>query len=676
MLQLSPAVVTKCLGMFLGACLVMNASSLCGQSLFSPRAVALGAYGAMVTDVRGFDRNPSGLVNIRDWDLLASTYTSTSGGEDGFVFHGLSIGKRFFERHAFAVQYAPGSLLQFSIPASVVLIDSIPVSVDQKAAYDEQLAFGLGIRVGEALFAGAGGHLRGEKVTDTQYELKESDTLNIITSTEKITKANTWLFDVALMWGPLPDITVSAVGRNLFFAGEELPAEYEALRLPRKAAGEFGVSYRPSGIVKMSGEYSTRNWGALGVEWMPLIDLAVRGGMYIDGNKPAPVSAAAFGVGWSFEFVDVDAAYLYFPDKKQRTASFSASAFNPSVISSVDLNPYTRDRLSLSIKTKLGATRESLLRIESVEIAEAIYPVALEAFAYRPVGKVHVRNISSRPLYARAGFMVEKYMDDPTETAAVFLEPGQEKEIPLNAVFNESMKNVTKAVIRDGTVYVSTTPAEEYDDKFQTRVLIHGRNDWNGDVLSLRYFVAPNDPEVIRYSRDVLIQSRDSIDVVPRDMQAFWKARVLLDDFAGKLTYVSDPKQTAEYVQYPAETLRLGGGDCDDMAVCFSSLLNSVGISTAFVDVVPPDRPEESHIYILFDTGIETRYGINVSPNPKRYVARNNTKGVETIWIPIETTVINRGFEEAWSSGAQQYFDDVEIGLGLVKRWVKIVDVY
>jgi len=50
-------------------------------------------------------------------------------------------------------------------------------------------------------------------------------------------------------------------------------------------------------------------------------------------------------------------------------------------------------------------------------------------------------------------------------------------------------------------------------------------------------------------------------------------------------------------------------------------------------------------------------------------------RGVETIWIPVETTIINRGFDEAWSSGAQDYFDDVELGLGLARGWVRIVDV-
>jgi len=138
---------------------------------------------------------------------------------------------------------------------------------------------------------------------------------------------------------------------------------------------------------------------------------------------------------------------------------------------------------------------------------------------------------------------------------------------------------------------------------------------------------------------------------------------------------VNDPKLSADYVQYPSETLRLRGGDCDDMTVCFTSLLSSIGLSTAFVDVVPPDHPEQSHIYMLCDTGVEPRYGSSVADNPKRYLVRRNPAGLETIWIPLEATVAMRGFDEAWTRGAQEYFDDVEVGLGLVKGWVRIVDV-
>ena len=54
---------------------------------------------------------------------------------------------------------------------------------------------------------------------------------------------------------------------------------------------------------------------------------------------------------------------------------------------------------------------------------------------------------------------------------------------------------------------------------------------------------------------------------------------------------------------------------------------------------------------------------------------RRNKTGQETVWIPLETTVISRGFDEAWTAGAQEYFEGVELGLGLAKGWVQIVDV-
>jgi hypothetical protein len=267
-------------------------------------------------------------------------------------------------------------------------------------------------------------------------------------------------------------------------------------------------------------------------------------------------------------------------------------------------------------------------------------------------------------------------MDDATESQPVYLLPGEVTEIPITAVFNERVKSVDRMIVREGNIFVSATPAEEYDDKYATPVLIHGKNDWDGSVYSLRYFVTPDDPDVIRYTRDILLQYKDSLGGVSMELESFRKAKILFNAFSGKLVYVNDPKQSADNVQYPSETLQLRGGDCDDMTACFSALLNSVGISTAFVDVIPPKDSSKSHIYLLFDTGLDPKYGNAISSNAKRYVIRKNQKGVESVWIPVETTVIARGFDVAWSQGAQEYFDDVEVGLGLIKGWVKIVDVY
>ena len=57
-------------------------------------------------------------------------------------------------------------------------------------------------------------------------------------------------------------------------------------------------------------------------------------------------------------------------------------------------------------------------------------------------------------------------------------------------------------------------------------------------------------------------------------------------------------------------------------------------------------------------------------------MARKNSTGIETIWIPVETTAISRGFDAAWEMGALEYFRDVEYNLGLLRGNVKIVVVY
>jgi transglutaminase-like putative cysteine protease len=648
------------------------------QSLFSPRAIGIGAYGPFVNDTRSFTDNPAGLVNMRDWDLTVSTYLVNVSSNRGFVFQGLSLGKRFLEHYALALQYSPGTSMEFVIPAVLTLVTTSPTSIDQRVSYDEPFAAAFALKVSNKLNVGVSSRYRTEKIADTQYRLVLQDTSSYIDRLPDAEhKTSTWNIDLGIHWKPVSEVTLSVVGRNLVQVKKgAFPQEFDAYRLANERFLDFGIGYTLNPSLIIAGQYSTSNDGALGYEWKAGGGFTLRNSAYLGKTESPYVFAVGIGLGWSYRFFEADVSYLGFLSQDDRTGSSSVRDFVPSVINSLDLNRYTSDRLQLSLKATFGAVRPSLASIEAVEIQGGIYPSAYEALAYRPIGKVRVKNISDQPIEARARFYVEKYMDAPTESQPVYMLPGELKEIPITAVFNERVKGVERMIVREGNVYVSATPAEEYDDKYATPVLIHGKNDWDGSVHSLRYFVTPDDPAVIRYTRDILLQQKDSLSVVSAELEPFRKAQILFNAFAGKLVYVNDPKQSADYVQYPSETLQLRGGDCDDMTTCFSSLLNSVGISTAFVDVVPPSDSSKSHIYLLFDTGLDPKFGDAISPNPKRYIVRKGQKGKESIWLPIETTVITRGFDAAWSEGAQEYFDNVELELGLIKSWVKIVDVY
>lgn len=637
----------------------------------------MGAYTASVRDSREFTANPAGMVRIKDWDFSTTTYTpvNTSGG--GFVFHGISFGKRFLDREAVAFQYTPGTLISFVTPSTLSINGSeLPASTDRTIEYSQVFSVAFAHRLLDRVSLGVSGRFRREKLTDTQYQLVVRDTISYPTAFQQTYDASSWNVDLGALWWPSDRVSVGIIGRNLVELNVgDLPSVTGQLRLPVLKTVELGGEFAITPGFRLAASISSEKTGALGCEWVPGFGFSLRGGVYCDKQERPFVNAAGLSVGWSYEFLELDAGYLFFLNQSTRTGSVAASGFNAAPLADLDFNRYTRDRLTFSAKAIFGNIRESLARIESVEMMGSVYPSAYEALAYRPIGKVRVRNISRKPIQAKASFYVDKLMDAPTETPSVYIAPGGIAEIPFTAVFNERVLSVPKTMIREGNVSVSATVAEEPDDRFQTRVLIHGRNDWDGDVKSLRYFVTPENPEIIRYSRDVLLQQIDSLAGVPRELELFKKARLLFNTFAGKLVYVSDPKESADYVQYPSETLRLRGGDCDDMTVLFSSLLSSIGISTAFVDVVPPDHPENGHVFLLFDTGLDPKFGSHISDNPKRYVIRKNRSGKESVWIPIETTVTMRGFDDAWTGGAQEYFDDVEVGLGLVKGWVHLVDV-
>jgi hypothetical protein len=139
------------------------------------------------------------------------------------------------------------------------------------------------------------------------------------------------------------------------------------------------------------------------------------------------------------------------------------------------------------------------------------------------------------------------------------------------------------------------------------------------------------------------------------------------------MTYVSDPRASVEMVQFPSETMKIKGGDCDDLSVSLSSLLESVGIQTAFVDFKEPNGV--SHVNLLVNTGISPENSALITNNDKKFFIRKNVTGKEEVWIPIETTS-QSDFYTSWEIASEKFHNEAVNKLGLVKGNVEIIDVY
>lgn len=110
-----------------------------------------------------------------------------------------------------------------------------------------------------------------------------------------------------------------------------------------------------------------------------------------------------------------------------------------------------------------------------------------------------------------------------------------------------------------------------------------------------------------------------------------------------------------DYVQFPRETLRLKSGDCDDLSVLISAGLENLGTNTAFVEI-------PGHLFLMFDSGISAEdYGL-ISQDPSLLAIKDGN-----VWIPLEATMVNASFTEAWAEGARKYHQALREGnLGII----------
>lgn len=650
-------------------------SSCLAQHFSSARGMALGAYTAAVADAGAIDWNPAGLTRLRDWDLSAANYLQLRSGGSGITLHHAAAGKRFLPDHSAALRYSPGIRLEFIVPSTFTIEDSnstILTQFDKEISYTEQFALGYAFRAGERISLGFSAHFLEEKVTDTEYDI---DTGNVITASPVQYAGKSWTVDWGAMWDPLPGLTLGAVAKNLFRITESaLPASADVPPLELPKTLRAGAAYAGVRNLLFSADAGTDRRIGAGAEWSASEFLTVRAGAYLDADGRFTAEAFGAGVSSSIGNVDLGVALLLFTDQTGRRGSADLSGFRQSGVEGIEYNHFTGDRASFTVALNLGRTRDPIARIEYVEMLSDIYPSSPAVHAFRPVGRARVKNVTDSPIEATVSFRLDRYMDAPTESRPQTIQAGESVEVPFFAVLNSAVQGIRTMIVGEGEVSVSAVRRGESEDSYQAKVLLRGKNDWNGDVTLLRYFITPDDPEILATTRSLLAAGGAALDTTDALLRDFRRAQTLFDALSGRLLYVRDPRGSQDHVQYPSETLSLRGGDCDDLSVLFCSMLSSIGIRTAFVDVVPPDRPDSGHIYVMFDTGIPPEGAGVLTDNPKRYVVRRGAGGAPTLWVPLETTLTRKGFAVAWEDGANQYYDDVEVGHGLARGWVRIVD--
>ncbi len=380
------------------------------------------------------------------------------------------------------------------------------------------------------------------------------------------------------------------------------------------------------------------------------LDAGARAGAYLSlyrGVIGANPHASVFGgigyrLGPGFR-IGIDAGYTHFTD-------FGATgAFAEPLLHGVTA------ALNVSWSPTATAPAEPRIEIEPPRF-DRVFPVLYRYYDESPLGSVEIINSERRTIRdVTVEFFVPQYMNAPKVVAEIDAIPrGERVGLPILALFTEEVLGITESTSVQAQVIVSYARDETTLTATRTETLdIQNRNQmtWDDDRKAAA-FVASGDPTVQRLSRNITAVTRSVENVALnerlRNAIAIHETLALYG-----LEYVIDPdssyielsenENAIDYLQFPSQTLDFRAGDCDDLSILYASLMEAIGIPTAFVTI-------PGHIFMAFDLGIDEGEARRTFANPDDLIYHEGSA-----WVPVETTLQGDSFLQAWATGARQY---------------------
>lgn len=623
--------------------------------------------------LNSFESNPANHINKGDWQLSAS-FNSIFGNDFSSGLYALSLGK-VVNQNYFYLRFTPGiySQFQFVNSTTVTTSDNIEIESDLKTelTYNENFGFGYSYNFNPDFTIGFSLRYINQKFDEQSPLLNlTSDSVNYISTKTTSTEMNYWLGNLGVSYRLSNNLQFSLGSINLFsFSENDTSSEFE---INKEKAVQFGVSinfldgFNAFGNAESNGSFtfSTSHVfdffnGKLGYS------ISVNH----DKLQSPFISSVMPSINYTNDIYSVTLSYLKYTS--DRNTTFSLSQFLKDGINSIANNNYSKDKAQLSLNIALSFVPDKKARFLDIEYVNNIYPTLTDEYYDKPFAKAKVLNLTDKQISIKPSSFIENLNDEIVHSPSVVIAGNDTSTVFFYTVIEGSKLNIKKNILTTADFYL-TTSGSQFDDEIQKPILLYDRNSWNGSVSTLKYFVFEGLNKSEIYAKEVLSKHAAEINAIDEKLNLFMKIEILFDHFVENMLYVSDPRSNTEKVQFPLETIELKGGDCDDLSVSFASILESIGIQTAFVDY---KEDLINHVNLLINTKLDPSYANLITNNDKKIFIRKNSTGEDEIWIPIELTTLTN-FKEAWEVGSEKFYENAVNSLGLSKGTVSIVDIY
>ena len=280
--------------------------------------------------------------------------------------------------------------------------------------------------------------------------------------------------------------------------------------------------------------------------------------------------------------------------------------------------------------------------IEVVSLTmNSLFSALYSTYYKEPVGFIKIKNTSGEALSGiQITLFIKQYMESETRSSIPFdvLKPGETAMVPLSLFFNDNIRLLENDLLTTGVIEISyIKPGERLfkkRDLFQLKIFQKNSLVWD-NLNKLGSFISYSDKTIQDFARKILsFPLSESVSGISPEMAQLVKIFQGLSLYG--IFYVKDPstpyksfgaqKVLPDTIQYPRETLLKKTGDCDDLSVLASAVLESIGIRTAFVTI-------PGHIFLLVEAQTLVSDKLVVYQDKK--------------WIPVETTLLGEGLVKA-----------------------------
>jgi hypothetical protein len=628
--------------------------------------------------LNGLESNRSGFSNIKDWE-----FSVTYGGEFAKSFNGnlylLSLSKRLNDNY-FYIRYSPGYFKDFTFNTgtNINFGDTLAVELKSLFHYEEIFGFGYSRPLSKALSAGFSFRYFKQQFSNDQASLKYNNNSTSIVVSTKSESDNFWIDDFGLNFYPSPFLNLSFSTINLIKAESSVVSEENSpykMKMDRSVL--LGLNYQMTKNLNTKLFYElNRSFQASFNTGFDLLggSMSFSVGVFHDNDQAPYIAGIIPGINYSTGLFSISLTGVKYFSDRTNEASHPVTEFREKGIHNILNNSYSFDKAVLSVNFALNTVDEKILKFVDVNVIQDIFPTLADKYLESPFAIAKVINLSDKTVSVKPYCHISGINNDKVQSPSFTIAPKDTAEIPFYTIIDQSNRVNNKIGISQADFYVSSGNDSQMDDEFHKPVLVNDANSWDGKVSDLKYFVWHDLDRSVVTAKSIIQLHKEQLDSLPNALSKFYITSILFEKYVSQMVYVSDPRASVNRVQFPSETLSLKGGACDDLSVGFSSLLESVGIQTAFVDF-KSDSAGINHVNLLVNTELSPDQARLITGNDKKYVLRKNQSGNDEVWIPLEMTSLT-GFNKAWETAAEKFNSEAIEKMGLAKGTVEIVDLY